>query len=104
MYGRAASIAISVGLVTRWNLEFYLDNGRKLRMYGIRQTGNVDLKFDFGDMLVERVKFKAGTFGKIVTLYGDKTEPEKHRFRSTSCIEVFSDGITVWRYKISGDE
>lgn len=73
-------------------------------MYGTRETGNVDLKFDFGDMLIERVVFEAGTFGKIVTLYKDKTEPEKHGFRSKPCDQVFPEGITVWRYKISGYE
>ncbi|KAH7115795.1 kinase-like domain-containing protein [Dendryphion nanum] len=102
--GWIASIPIDLGIIKRWNLKFCLDNGRWLRMYGTKQTGNVDLKFDFGDMLIERVVFEAGTFGKIVTLYKDKTEPEKHGFKSKPCDQAFREGITVWRYKISGDE
>ena len=73
-------------------------------MYGTKKTGYNDLKFDFGDMLIVHVIFEPGTFGKTVTLYKDRTEPDRYGFRSAVCDEPFPDGITVWRYKISGDE
>lgn len=73
-------------------------------MYGTRTTRYIDMKFDFGDLLIDRVVFEAGTFGNVVTLYKDKTEPEKHGFRSKPCDETFPGGITVWRYKITKDD
>lgn len=62
------------------------------------------MKFDFGDMLIQRVVFEAGSYGKLVTLYKDKTVPEKHGFKSGPCDQVFPEGITVWRYKVTGEE
>lgn len=70
-------------------------------MYGTLPTGNIDLKFDFGDLLIERVVFTAGTFGKNVTLYRERAYPNRHNFQSGPCDQKILEGMTVQGYKIS---
>lgn len=97
-----ASALRNLGFIKRWHLTFHLDNGRLLRMYGTTVTSNIDLKFDFRELLIVRVVFEAGTYGKIATLYMDRTKPELHGFRRETCDEAYPEGISVWRYRITG--
>lgn len=91
-----------LGLLSRWKLTFYLENGKSLECYGTRVT-EVNLT-DFGDDDVERVVFSEGTFGHCVTLYKNHgCREEDWVFRKQGCDVRFREAKRVRSYKITNE-
>lgn len=83
----------------RWYLTLFLDNGHSLKEYGVEEK-DVNLSFDFGELLVDRVVFESGTHGKAVALY-EQVDCKRKHFDSKQCNQRFPRGRIVRSYRVS---
>ncbi|KAI9765337.1 MAG: hypothetical protein M1840_007417 [Geoglossum simile] len=97
-----ASPILPRDILQRWYLTVYLDNGRPLRSYGTLPV-SVNYTFDFGESLIDRVVFKAGTFGKTVELYRRSNWEKGPCFRNAPCDQRFDEPMRIRSYKIMWD-
>jgi hypothetical protein len=70
--------------------------------YGTRPVC-VNYSFDFGESLIDRIVFEAGTFGNEIELYRKynwEPEPNAPCFRNYSCDERFDEPIRIRSYKV----